>query len=83
MASARPCAVAALATLLLLPLAASDARAFRIIASSSGGAGIAQAPGCDTGFDGGFEVSTSPLDGGGLPSVVAAGGSKGSRSRPR
>jgi len=46
-------AVTVLAVILFAPLSALDAQAFRIIATSSGAAGIAQAPCCSTGFDGG------------------------------
>ena len=73
-----PTALAVVLLFQLTAFAASDANAFRIIASSSGAAGIAQAPCCDTGYDGGFESSTLPFVVGmpGVLNVMEAGGSK-------
>ena len=61
----------------LSPVAATDADAFRIIATSSGASGIAGAPCCDTGFDGGFDLSTSPFTGSPpVPNVMHAQGDR-------
>lgn len=65
-----------LSILAVLCLGAGEARSFRIIASSSGNAGIAQAPCCGTSFDGGYESSTAAYTGTPLaPNVLEAGGS--------
>lgn len=79
MASSRLPTLLVLAALPLLHLAPFEANAFRIIASSSGAAGIAQAPCCDTGFDEGSDSSTSSILPGPPPTVnvVMTDGSKG------
>jgi len=71
--------IAALASLAVLLLSTSDALAFRIIATSSGAAGIAQAPCCATGFDGGFDLATTAFEStmdGPVINIVTADGSR-------
>lgn len=67
-------ALAAFAALILLQFP-TDAFAFRIIASASGSAGIAQ-PGCCWDYDGGYESSTAPLTAALTTNVVEAGASR-------